>query len=253
MFDKSGVFFVPKGKTTVRVLVIGGGGGGGCGHFGGGGSGYVNSGVLEVTDGDQHAVTVGSGGLGAAEVASSSLDLIGNTDGGESSFSNLLLSGGGKTPRSYAVGGNGGSGGGVGGYNCAPEAHNGGSNGASADDCISTTQTDIWGKTKGGTGQGNFRIHFAIFKQNSFTSGAGGIRSSGKLSGAYYWRFGSGGGGVLMNGEGPKGQGGPSTFRGYGGIGYGAGGGSGGFDDTTTWTRLVGGNGAGGLVYIEWD
>ena len=49
----------------------------------------MNSGVMALTPGEQYAVNVGKPGTGASE--SRTDDLIGNTDGGESSFSNLLV------------------------------------------------------------------------------------------------------------------------------------------------------------------
>ena len=41
-------------------------------------------------------------------------------------------------------------------------------------------------------------------------------------------------------------------YYGAGGQGYGAGGGGGGYNDTGSNSRFAGGNGANGLVYIEW-
>ena len=95
------------------MVAIGGGGGGANGLNGGGGSGFVESGRFAVNPGDTFTVVVGSGGAGA--VGSFESRIAWNTDGGASSFGELLLSRGGKTPTSEHVGGDGGSGGSAGG------------------------------------------------------------------------------------------------------------------------------------------
>ncbi len=58
-----------------------------------------------------------------------------------------------------------------------------------------------------------------------------------------------------MNGTGPSGgNGGDAVLSGKGGQGYGAGGGSGGCNvDGSCADCDAGGNGASGLVYIEWN
>jgi hypothetical protein len=62
---------------------------------------------------------------------------------------------------------------------------------------------------------------------------------------------GGGGGGVLLDGIGPSGQDGGAAFSGKGGGGFGGGGGAGGYDASGN-VRIAGGNGAPGLVYVEW-
>ena len=94
-----------------------------------------------------------------------------------------------------------------------------------------------------------------MFKLNYFTPGEGGVR--GPSSNLWGWYAGGGGGGVPMNGIGPKGQDGKGSFRATGGIGFGAGGGAGGYTfyenpGGNGW-RYGGGNGAPGFVYVEWD
>ncbi len=232
------------------MLVVGGGGGGGSGHNGGGGAGFVNRGVGEVNPGESHIILVSSGGSGAVQTSNGDNSLTGNTDGGDSKFSNLLVAAGGKTPKAFAVGGNGGSGGGTGGYACGASGHAGGTNGGNGGDCFNPNREDVWGKSNGGIGQGSFLNHLKVLENNVFSAGAGGPMSSAERDSA---RVGSGGGGVQMNGEGPRGQDGVGVVRGTGGNGYGGGGGCGGFDLTSTWTRLPGGNGGGGVVYVEWD
>lgn len=63
--------------------------------------------------------------------------------------------------------------------------------------------------------------------------------------------IGGGAGGVLLNGLGPKSSNGASIYSGKGGFGYRAGGGVGGIFGFNN-TRYAGGNGADGLVYIQY-
>src|SRR5688572_17019299 len=93
IFTSSGSFTVPAGVTSVRVLAIGGGGGGANGHQGGGGSGYVQSGIYNITPGQNISVTVGSGGSGA--ISRNDNDIIGLTPGSSSSFGGLITANGG--------------------------------------------------------------------------------------------------------------------------------------------------------------
>jgi hypothetical protein len=66
------VWVVPTGVTQVEYLVVAGGGGGGNGWDnaggGGGGAGMVLSGNLNVSPGSSYNVTVGDGGIGAANI-----------------------------------------------------------------------------------------------------------------------------------------------------------------------------------------
>jgi hypothetical protein len=56
---------------------------------------------------------------------------------------------------------------------------------------------------------------------------------------------------VLVDGAGPSGGDGAAMFSAKGGVGYGAGGGGGGYDASGP-VRVAGGDGAAGLVYVEW-
>ena len=62
----------------------------------------------------------------------------------------------------------------------------------------------------------------------------------------------SGGGGVLLNGSGPTAQDGDSIAAGFGGYGYGAEGGAGGYLNHNPYPYYAGGKGVDGIVYVEW-
>ena len=225
-FTDSGSFTVPKGVSSVRVLVVGGGGGGSGSHYGGGGSGHVKVGTYNVNQNDNIAVQVGSSGTGGVPNTNNAP----GGNGGASSFGNHLSAPGGNGGPRYGGGGNGGSGGGGGGNSGYAGA--GGSNGSNGSR----------GRSGGGGSGGNFDS-LDRFTENSLTPGAGGAAGNSSHSG------GGGGGGVLMNGSGPSGGNGGESWSGKGGQGYGGGGGAGGYQSGR---RPSGGAGAKGLVYVEW-
>lgn len=237
-YTSSDTFNVPAGVSSVRVLVIGGGGAGAGSHWPAGGSGYLNAGTLAVTPGTLITINVGAGGATAGCAGNSCI----GSDGGVSSFGALLQADGGirgDYQGRTANGANGGSGGGgAGNSGFGGAGGTGGSDGVDGDDY------------DGGVGQGTavWSAYFAIFTETTITAGAGGIPSTGTHQG------GGGGGGILLNGSGPSGANGGSTAGhtgGFGGSGYGAGGGSGGYNSGDGYA--VGGSGADGLVYVEWD
>ena len=78
----SGTWTVPEGVTEIEVRLFGGGGGG---NVDGGGGGYMSYAKIAVALGTQYAITIGAGG--AAE-----------SDGGTTSFGDLLSAAGGETP-----------------------------------------------------------------------------------------------------------------------------------------------------------
>ena len=246
----SGTFVVPAGKSSVRVLAVGGGGGGaGENYYGGGGSGFVSGGTFTVIPASEYQVTVGSGGRGG--YLNSAGSYIHATSGGPSRFGLLVTPDGGSGWR-FDAGQNGGSGGGAGysqlNFDPCPTGGTGGSGGSAGGDC------SIAGGS--GTGQGSFDYTFIIFTRFPFTAGDGGRRALCIQTDGYYVSFGGGGGGVVMNGEGPIAQDGLGTLcSGRGGKGYGAGGGAGGrnAESVNTYSGIIGGNGAAGLVYIEWN
>ena len=233
LFEESGVFQVPAGGRTVRVLVVGGGAGGGGGHNGGGGSGYVRTGTFDV-DGEVQ-VTVGTGGAGAPSRPSN--DRPSGVDGTASSFGELLTANGGETtPGINTRGGHGGSGGG-GACNSGNPGGAGGTGGAGGGRC----------SYPGGNGQGAYAAHLPQFVVVAVTAGQGGAGGTSSHSG------GGGGGGILIDGAGPSGANGIMAQSGRGGHGHGAGGGAGGCCYAGDSARAAGGVGAPGVVYIEWD
>jgi hypothetical protein len=238
-FTSSGTFIVPNGVTMVDVLVMGGGGGGANGHQGGGGAGYVGVGTYAVTPGDMIAIIVGFGGLGANDCFGCN-EIIGLTPGGASSFGTYLTASGGKVVTGINQGGQNGSSGGGGSCNSGPLGGAGGSGGSDGQPCV-------FGGQPFGMGQGNYVPLLALFDENILTAGAGGAGGTGTHAG------GGGGGGILINGLGPSGGDGSAAFSARGGLGYGAGGGAGGYDGHLSPNRFAGGDGANGLVYLEFE
>ncbi|EDY81443.1 hypothetical protein VDG1235_1061 [Verrucomicrobiia bacterium DG1235] len=232
-------FLVPTGVTSVKVLAIGGGGGGANGHQGGGGSGYVSFGTFSVSPGQLISIVVGLGGNGGIAQLNSNA-IVGLTAGTASSFGSFLTAnGGGVVSGINQPGGNGGSGGGGsnnGGTPPSGAGGSGGSNGGAA-------------RYAGGLGQGDYTAGFGLFTENTLSAGAGGLGGTTGI----FWQGGGGAGGILIGGSGPVAESGYLTVGGKGGVGYGAGGGGGGYDSALGSTRWAGGDGADGLVYIEFD
>lgn len=226
IFTSNGVFVPPPGVTRVRVLVVGGGGGGAGSHYVGGGSGHVRVGEFDVTGAVD--VAVGMGGSGADPGNDYSAE-----NGQESSFGAFLTASGGEGSLAEAAGGGGGGSGGGGAGN-GGFGGNGGTAGSDGED----------GETyEGGVG-GNFD-DLEGFTSAIVAPGAGGLAGMSSNSG------GGGGGGVLINWASPSGGNGAASFSGRGGHGYGGGGGSGGYSDSDG-GYARGGNGANGVVYVEW-
>ena len=172
----------------------------------------------------------------AQTCASTATRIVGNTNGGTSSFGALLSAAGGFTQT--AINGPGGAGGSGGGGSCnsGPLGGAGGTNGSVGGACTYL----------GGAGQGSFAPLFLPLVRSVFTAGAGGAGGTGSHAG------GAGAGGVLVGGAGPSAQNGAAAYSGKGGTGYGAGGGGGGLDFAVNGDRVAGGNGAAGLVYVEY-
>ena len=231
-------FVVPSGVSSVRVLAIGGGGGGANGHQGGGGAGFLDWGSVSVTAGEIFSVIVGAGGNGAA---SGTNTIVGLTAGGTSSFSDLFTAAGGGVVSGINQGGHNGSSGGGAACNAGSLGGNGGSLGSNGQACQSGSSMPI------GTGMGDYSSILSFFTQAVLSGGAGGAGGTGSHAG------GGGAGGLLVNGLGISANNGAQSWSGQGGQGYGAGGGAGGLDFAVDSTRYAGGNGASGLVYVEWD
>lgn len=200
---------VPEGVHEVEVMLFGGGGAGyyeqsGSVNFGGGGgSGYMNHGKFYVTPGQQIAVTIGAGATNYS------------SNGGTTSFSDMLSANGGQSG-GYYKGGDGFAGGG--GY-------------ALSADYVSVRFAGH------GVGGGDGGLHgydsVEVFKGISTATAQGGegYRSSSSSSS----RAGGGGGGMNGGNGGKGGSNGGGGGGGYGttkltsgtsgGTGYGAGGG----------------------------
>ncbi len=226
-------YIVPAGVASIRALVVGGGGGGANGHQGGAGSGSVVMATIPVTPGELIAVVVGAGGFGALDCDGCN-DIVGNTNGGDSSFAATVATGGVAPVVINGPGGDGGSGGG-GSCNGGSPGGDGGTNGANGGAC----------SYQGGNGLGDYGPLLTPFTRSALTAGTGGVGGTGSHAG------GGGGGGVLIDGAGPSGQQGGRAYSGVGGDGYGGGGGGGSLDFGVDSMRVAGGDGASGVVYIE--
>ena len=151
-------FEVPERVNELRVLLVGGGGGGANGHAGGGGAGYVASGVFAEISNQLYKVKAGKAGRGAASTYNSNT-VAGNTDG------ELFAAASGKTPTGFA-GADGSSGGGAGRTLCTVSS--GGSGGSNGGNCSSVS---------GGQGQGPYSDYLKLMMLNTFSAGAGGLKS----------------------------------------------------------------------------
>lgn len=227
IFTASGTFTPPAGITSFRVLVVGGGGGGPGSHYNGGGSGHVRVGTFTVSS--AVTVTIGAGGIGGQPGNS-----FPGTDGGASSFGAFLSATGGRggwdVNRDATAGDGGSGGGGSGNAGCGGNGGTAGANGAN-------------GCTYRGSVGGNFDS-LASLVVLDLTAGAGGAAGMSSHGG------GGGGGGVLIDGAGGPGANGAASYSAKGGAGYGGGGGAGGYNQGNGYA--VGGNGASGVVYVEW-
>lgn len=242
IFNASGFFKVPCGANRLRVLVVGGGGGGGSGTAGGGGAGFVKSSIFEVEPNVIIEITVGAGGKGSTRKDTC---LQNSQPGGRSSFGSVLHAEGGDNHKGPCTtnshGSSGGTGGGAGCVNIKGYCHSG-AGGSGGSDGSNASR----GQSSGpGAGQGNYNEQLKLFRNSSITAGAGG---RGKL---YAAAGGGGGGGILINGLGPVAGSGQEPAGSQGGKGYGAGGGSG-FLQPNQNQFHSGGNGADGVVYVEW-
>ncbi len=222
-FGASGIFTPPAGVSSVRVMVVGGGGKGTRAFAGG--SGWVRTGICNVSG----AVVVTVGGPNE-----------------QSSFGSCLVAsaGGNATPARSGHGGSGGGG--------SLSNGDGGRGGMAGSNGLGGSNA----------GQGGHFDSLSLFSRNSITAGSGG--QGGTHVGATTMGGMGGAGGVLFNDQGPQGENGiagicggdanhPSLYcnPGMGGVGYGAGGG-GTVVAGSQYVEGVGPSGARGVVYVEW-
>jgi len=215
-------FVVPAGVTGIQVEAWGGGGAGGqaasgSNGKGGGGGGAYASGTVNVTPGNNYAVTVGAGGKSPVGQTTPS------TSGGLSSFVSSIIASGGTFGDNTSTSGQGGLGG------------------------LASTSTGITKKNGGNGGNGNTATNGA--------GGGGGSSASATVVGVNGNNYSGSNGGAGGNGAGGNGgKGGsfitPSVLNdansGFPGIA--PGGGGGGRADLGS----VSGNGANGQVIITW-
>ena len=243
-YTTSGTFSwtCPDNVYSVCVVCVGGGGRGGGAGGGGGGLGWKNN--IPVNPGQSYTVVVGSGGV------------AGGANGTDSFFINTLpVRGGGGTN-----GWNGGTGGSYTG--------DGGGTGGSG------SSLTTWGGGGGGAGgySGNGGNANTLSGSNGSGGGGGGGAGHSSTDSNDSKRKGGGGGGVGIYGQGSNGSGAPSTT--YGGDGGGGGsngndgnqsngssggagglygGGSGGANESPSWSSgQYGGTAGEGAVRIIW-
>jgi len=224
-FTSSTIWTVPSGVTNVEYLVVGGGGGGGS-YGGGGGAGGFRTGTLTGLSGDQ-TVTVGSGGAGGIDWWWGTPA----TDGGDSAFGTITVSGGGGGGSSFSTNGlSGGSGGGATGTGTAGSGTPGQGN-------IGGTGKQWGTRYMGGGGGGASAAGGAATGTSApYTGGSGGAGSYSAITGTDTPYAGGGGGGGSSNG---------GSLPGGGGVG-GGGAGTVGNNDGGDATYYGGGGGGGG-------
>jgi hypothetical protein len=223
---------------NIRVLVVAGGGAGGydCGG-GGAGGGVVSNLSFAVTQGTGYAYTVGNGGAATNGAVGAS--------GGNSIFSSLTATGGGRGGGSSNNGANGGSGGG-GAANPVTNGGTGtasqGNSGAAGLQYTSGANTIYLGGGGGGAGGAGSQGTSA-----TNTGGNGGVGIVNDITGSNVYYGGGGGGGTV------SGNYNVATYGGSGGLGGGGNAGFGGQNSNgslttpgTSGTNGVGGGGGGG-------
>lgn len=245
--NASGTWTPPNGVTRVNAMLVSGGAGGAADRGGGGGRVTI---VTNIAVSGPISYTVGAGGIGNTSPYPSSMTAVA---GGSTSFGSTVVPG---AENSLGTGTGGGD--------------------------VKTTSvtTDSWRYTpyRGGVhnvnggrapydgtgraGQGG-TVDFARFSGMNVVAGQGGtVASSSTISRAstcnsfYNGGGGGGGGGVIINGSTLNATGGQGTRAGQGGTGYGAGGGGGSgkvnLNGSNCTTYYVGGNGAQGVILLQW-
>ena len=247
IFTHDGVFTVPAGVTSLRVMCYGGGGHGGLSGDeagGGGGGGYYAEETVSVTPGEKIPVTIGLGGvLGFMNFGD---NIRTRHNGGTTSFGSYLSADGGESGYDGgSTGGNGGSGGsgGGGGYtNHSGKYANGGvgyqfGGGGGGRRHSSYTQTIAKGGSMGGAGGIHHGAGSAGIDTTNMDVPFPGPAPGGQAAANYHAGSGGGGGYGAAGGDGGTGGG--------GGGGYGGAGGSSDADKTSTANKAGGGGGGG--------
>jgi len=266
----------PAGATNFKGLIVAGGGGGGADLAGGGGGGgYVEFETLTATS-DVFTVTVGDGGAGSPNNATSS------SNGGSSSISgtgiNLIARGGAGGATWYngglPAGTNGGAGGGQAGWSGSSSTA---SNGTQTSQSQTPSLSTIGGQQFGFNGSAGGTNWFPGGGGGAGGNGAntpatgGSGRANSILGTSYFWAGGGGGAGWNGNaGSGGSGGGGgggsANSFTpgaggtgglntgGSSGVGLGGAGGTntGGGGGAGTHSNLAGAKGGSGIVVLSY-
>lgn len=241
------------GAATIEVLIVAGGGGGASG--GGGGGGYYYNSSYNINSSQDYTVNVGQGGIAGSGYGGA----IQPTNGGDSSFGETIIAGGGKGGVNFNdaqdfTGGNGANGGG-GAYSGASTTYGGtGSlsyNGGGNAGYKASPYAAGGGGGAGGSGGG---------AQSSSIAGVGGLGVVNPITGStigqnisgVYYIAGGGGGGVYgagtggVGGNGGGGAGSSSGVNGFAGLNNTGGGGGGGP------LSKSGGAGGSGVVIVRY-
>jgi hypothetical protein len=234
VFKNSTSWLVPQGVTSVKVVAVGGGGGGATYAGGGGGGGaVVTSNALAVTPGTWLNVTVGAGGAG--RVGGGGV-IVGAGAAGGTTFLGPQ-----STPLISAAGGTGGlapalaggtSGNGFAGGAGNPNGTAGGGGGGQGG---SGTQGPINVGGNGGIGVQNTLLQSLGYNYGWVAAGGAGSCNQGYSVGT------------------AQRTGGTARVAWHGGDGAantGSGGGGGAYDSGFS---FFGGNGAAGILVIQWD
>ena len=205
-FTSNGTF-TPSGSGNVEYLVVGGGGGGGSFIGGGGGAGGMRTGSAFAVTAQSYPITVGAGGAIDA-------------NGGDSVFSTITASGGGKGGLYMAgSGGSGGSGGGGAGTDGVTSTSSGGAGNTPA---ASPSQGNNGGGATsqvGGGGGGGGAGAGGANSPGSGNGAAGGNGTASSISGSAVTYAGGGGGGTRSYNSGTGGAGGAGGGGAGGGVG----------------------------------
>lgn len=231
--------------TIVDYLIVGGGGGGGSRHGGGGGAGEFRTGTVNL-GAQSHAITVGTGGVGASAPSASTPAVHGNMSaafGVIARGGNPGTGGGGST---WTVSSNPASGGAGSGGTTPPPHTPGAGNPGGAGHIGSNGQTWTGGGGGGAGGSGS--------AGTETLAGSGGVGLSSSISGGPVWYAGGGGGGTAIStpglgGLGGGGAGGQAAPAQSATPNTGGGGGGGGFDGGFSFS---GGNGGSGIVVARY-
>lgn len=229
--------YLPQQYSASYLIVAGGGGGGGTNNGageGGGGAGGLLAGTTTIYPGTTYSVTVGAGGSGTSNAA---------TNGANSVFSAVTVTGGGH-----------------GGCSGGPLATSGGSggganyNGSGASGTVGQGYAGGSGYNGGSYGGGGGGGSASVGGNGSGSSGGnGGSGTSSSITGSAVTYAGGGGGGIRSGGTAGTGQGG----GGDGAVGNANGSnatantGGGGGGAAQSGATVNGGNGGSGVVILS--